>query len=208
MPRRLITELPPQAQVDQIFLATHKQLRPNRNGQLYLQVELADKSGMITGRLWNASDDDFNAFEDGDYVRVEGHTQLYSGSLQLIVSAIDRVEPDPDIDCVAELGGGQKSFESAARESEKGETTIGAHGNGPTPRSALAGETDDSRRVALIVRQSRIGRHGGDKALAGEDHAPVRHTFLVGKKAVHDHGQGARSIPGQEVKINREHLAS
>ena len=90
MPRRLITELPPQAQVDQTFLATHKQLRPNRNGQLYLQVELADKSGMITGRLWNASDDDFNAFEDGDYVRVEGHTQLYSGSLQLIVSAIDR----------------------------------------------------------------------------------------------------------------------
>ena len=66
MPRRLITELPPQAQVDQTFLATHKQLRPNRNGQLYLQVELADKSGMITGRLWNASDDDFNAFEDGD----------------------------------------------------------------------------------------------------------------------------------------------
>jgi 3'-5' exoribonuclease len=93
MPRRLITELPPQAQVDQIFLATHKQRRPHRNGQLYLPVELADKSGMITGRLWNASDDDFNAFEDGDYVRVEGHTQLYSGSLQLIVSSIDRVDP-------------------------------------------------------------------------------------------------------------------
>ncbi|NBX30266.1 HD domain-containing protein [bacterium] len=93
MPRRLITELQPQLQIDQIFLATHKQLRPNRNGQLYLQVDLADKSGAITGRLWNASDDDFNAFEDGDYVRVEGHTQLYSGSLQLIVTAIERVDP-------------------------------------------------------------------------------------------------------------------
>ena len=93
MPRRLITELQPQTQIDQIFLATHKQLRPNRNGQLYLQVDLADKSGAITGRLWNASDDDFNAFEDGDYVRVDGHTQLYSGSLQLIVTAIERVDP-------------------------------------------------------------------------------------------------------------------
>jgi 3'-5' exoribonuclease len=92
MPRRLITELQPQVQVDQVFLATHKQLRPNRNGQLYLQVDLADKSGAITGRLWNASDDDFNAFEDGDYVRVEGHTQLYSGSLQLIFTAIERVD--------------------------------------------------------------------------------------------------------------------
>jgi 3'-5' exoribonuclease len=93
MPRRLITELPAQTQVDQTFLATHKQLRPNRNGQLYLQVELADKSGTITGRLWNASDEDYGAFEDGDYVRVEGHTQLYSGSMQIIVSAIERADP-------------------------------------------------------------------------------------------------------------------
>jgi len=93
MPRRLITELPQQTQVDQVFLATHKQLRPNRNGQLYLQVELADKSGIITGRLWNASDDDYGAFEDGDYVRVEGHTQLYSGSMQIIISAIERADP-------------------------------------------------------------------------------------------------------------------
>ncbi|MFM9013809.1 MAG: OB-fold nucleic acid binding domain-containing protein, partial [Gemmatimonadota bacterium] len=93
MPRRLITELPAQAQIDQTFLATHKQLRPNRNGQLYLQVELADKSGIITGRLWNASDGDFAAFDDGDYVRVEGHTQLYSGALQVIIAAIGRVDP-------------------------------------------------------------------------------------------------------------------
>ncbi len=93
MPRRLISELTPQAAVDQVFLATHKQLRPNRNGQLYLQIDLADKSGTITGRLWNASDADFAAFEDGDYVRVEGHTQLYSGALQIIVAAIERADP-------------------------------------------------------------------------------------------------------------------
>ena len=93
MPRRLITELPPQAAIDQVFLATHKQLRPNRNGQLYLQVELADRSGTVTGRLWNASDADCGGFEDGDYVRVEGHTQLYSGALQIIINAIGRVDP-------------------------------------------------------------------------------------------------------------------
>jgi 3'-5' exoribonuclease len=93
MSRRLITEFQPQVQIDQVFLATHKQLRPNRNGVLYLQVELADKSGSITGRLWNASEADFEAFEDGDYVRVEGNTQLYSGTLQLIVTAIERADP-------------------------------------------------------------------------------------------------------------------
>jgi 3'-5' exoribonuclease len=91
--RRFVTELGPQASVEQVFLATQKQLRPNRNGQLYLQVELADKSGSITGRLWNASDEDFESFDEGDYVRVEGTTQLYSGTLQLIIAAIGRVDP-------------------------------------------------------------------------------------------------------------------
>ena len=93
MARRLISELPAQAKVDQVFLATHKQLRPNRAGQLYLQVDLADKSGSITGRLWNASDADFGCFEDGDYVRVEGSTQLYSGAMQIIITAIERADP-------------------------------------------------------------------------------------------------------------------
>ena len=91
--RKRVTELAAQAQVDQVFLATRKQLRPNRNGQLYLQVELADRSGSITGRMWNASDDDFEAFDDGDFVRVEGAVQLYSGTLQIIVAAIGRVDP-------------------------------------------------------------------------------------------------------------------
>lgn len=91
--RKRVTELAAQANVDQTFLATRKQLRPNRNGQLYLQVELADRSGSITGRMWNASDEDFAAFDEGDYVQAEGTTQLYSGALQIILSSIRRVDP-------------------------------------------------------------------------------------------------------------------
>lgn len=91
--RKRITELAAGGQIDQVFLATRKQLRPNRNGQLYLQVELADRSGSITGRMWNASDEDFEAFDEGDYVRVEGTVQLYTGAMQIIVTAIGRVDP-------------------------------------------------------------------------------------------------------------------
>ena len=91
--RKRITELAAGAQTDQVFLATRKQLRPNRNGQLYLQVELADRSGSITGRMWNASDEDFEAFDEGDFVRVDGTVQLYTGALQIIFTAIGRVDP-------------------------------------------------------------------------------------------------------------------
>ena len=91
--RRRITELAASTQIDQSFLATRKQLRPNRNGQLYLQVELADRSGAITGRMWNASAEDFECFDEGDYVRVDGTVQLYSGALQIIIAAIGRIDP-------------------------------------------------------------------------------------------------------------------
>ncbi|HBB75694.1 MAG TPA: CMP-binding protein, partial [Planctomycetaceae bacterium] len=46
-----------------------------------------------TGRLWNASDADYGAFQDGDFVHVEGHTQLYSGAMQIIIATIERADP-------------------------------------------------------------------------------------------------------------------
>ena len=75
-----------------IFLASEKQLRPNRNGNLYLQLDLADRSGSISARMWNASEQDFRAFENGDYVRITGNTQLFQGSLQLIATSIIKVD--------------------------------------------------------------------------------------------------------------------
>lgn len=88
MQRRFVNELGHQETVDQIFLASQKQLRPNRNGNLYLQVELSDRSGSLSARMWNAADADYRGFEDGDFVRVEGSTQVYQGGLQLIATSI------------------------------------------------------------------------------------------------------------------------
>ncbi len=91
--RKFVTELPPQGSIDQVFLATAKQLRPNRNGQLYMQVELADRTGSVTARMWNAGDMEFTAFDEGEFVRVEGSTQLFQGNLQVIATSIQRVDP-------------------------------------------------------------------------------------------------------------------
>jgi len=92
--RRYVSQLGHQEQVDEIFLASDKQLRPNRNGNYYLQVELSDRTGSIAARLWNASEKNFKSFENGDYVRVEGATQLYQGTMQMIANAISKVSPD------------------------------------------------------------------------------------------------------------------
>src|SRR5689334_3143322 len=94
MPRRYVVEFGHQEAVDQVFLASQKQLRPNRNGNLYLQVELSDRSGSISARMWNATDSDYRAFEDGDFVRVEGTAQVYQGAIQLIATNICRARDD------------------------------------------------------------------------------------------------------------------
>jgi 3'-5' exoribonuclease len=92
--RRYISDLRDKETIDQVFLASDKQLRPNRSGNLYLQVELSDRSGSIGARMWNATERDYRGFENGDYVRVEGSTQVFQGSLQLIASRIRTAGPD------------------------------------------------------------------------------------------------------------------
>ena len=43
--RRYVCQLGHNEQINQVFLASDKQLRPNRNGNLYLQLQLSDRSG-------------------------------------------------------------------------------------------------------------------------------------------------------------------
>jgi 3'-5' exoribonuclease len=93
MARRYINELSHQEAVDQVFVANEKQLRPNRSGNLYLQVDLSDRSGSIAARLWNANDAVYRSFDNGDYVHVSGTAQSYQGSMQIIATKLHKVSP-------------------------------------------------------------------------------------------------------------------
>lgn len=97
MARRYVNELTEQDSVNEIYRVSNKQLRPNRNGDLYLQVDLSDKTGTVTARLWNANETIYQSFENGNYVRVEGKAQVFQGSMQLIAKKIYRV-PDGDVE--------------------------------------------------------------------------------------------------------------
>ena len=94
MSRHFVSQLAHNEPIDQVFMASDKQLRPNRNGNLYLQVDLSDRSGSINARLWNASENDYKSFENGDYVHVDGSTQLFQGNIQLIATRIRKARPD------------------------------------------------------------------------------------------------------------------
>jgi 3'-5' exoribonuclease len=91
--RRFVNQLSEREQIDQVFLVADKQLRANRNGNLYLQLRLMDKTGSLTGMLWNASEQLFNSVGTGNYLRVCGTTQLYNGQLQMIVTRVEPADP-------------------------------------------------------------------------------------------------------------------
>jgi 3'-5' exoribonuclease len=80
--------------IDEIYLVADKQLRANKQGNLYLQLELRDKTGAVGARLWNASENLARVFEPGDHLRVKGKVQLFQGALQVILSHIEPVSGD------------------------------------------------------------------------------------------------------------------
>jgi len=88
--RRFINQLSEREPIDQVFLVADKQMRANRNGNLYLQLRLTDKTGALTGMLWNATDQHFDSVQTGNYLRVQGTSQVHNGQMQIIVT---RIEP-------------------------------------------------------------------------------------------------------------------
>jgi len=93
MARKTVQQLGDGESVDEVYLVTDKQLRANRQGSLYLQVDLRDRTGQITARLWNATEPQFRSFEEGDFLRIRGKVQLFQGSLQMIFSTFERMAP-------------------------------------------------------------------------------------------------------------------
>lgn len=94
MSRHFVNQLGDGDAIDDIFLIADKQLRANRSGNLYIQLELRDRSGGIEARMWNAGEKLFRSFEEGDFLHAKGKVQLFQGSLQVILNQIDPVSAD------------------------------------------------------------------------------------------------------------------
>ena len=88
MDRRFINELSDGEIIEQVFRVSEKQLRTNRNGNLYLQMRLNDRTGSLTAMLWNAKQHHVDSFDNGDYVKVLGTAQLFNGAMQVLCKEI------------------------------------------------------------------------------------------------------------------------
>ena len=78
------------------FLCTRKDIRQGRGGEPFVAMLLQDRTGLVRARIFNEAARLGDEFDSGDFVKVQGRTELYNGRMQLVVENIRRVNPDQD----------------------------------------------------------------------------------------------------------------
>ncbi len=97
MTRQFIEDLKHGDSVEEVYLLSDKQLRANRNADLYLLTALSDRTGTISGLMWNVTEESVADVDSGTFVRVKGKVQIYQGALQIILTLIKPV-PSSELD--------------------------------------------------------------------------------------------------------------
>jgi len=97
MARKFIDALRPGDSLEQPFLVREKQLRAQRNGNFYIDLDLMDRTGSVSAKMWDATQVLFETFAEDDFVMVKARTEVYRKQLQLLVTAIQRIDPG-DVD--------------------------------------------------------------------------------------------------------------
>ena len=97
MARQFVNELRDGDPVEEVYLLADKQLRANRNANLYLLSQLRDKTGLISGLMWNVTEEMVADINAGDFVKIRGKVHKHQGNLQIIVTHI-RQHPSDNID--------------------------------------------------------------------------------------------------------------
>jgi 3'-5' exoribonuclease len=79
--------------VNDLFVVREKQLAYKKDGNPYLTITLADRTGDMKGVAWDNVEKISNGFAAGDHVKVKGHVTEYKGALQLVVTSLSRQDP-------------------------------------------------------------------------------------------------------------------
>ena len=87
-----IATLPQDGIVTFLALVREKELKPKRNGGMYLHLVLADRTGDLDAKAWDCPQETAMLFERDDIVKVRGTIELYNDRPQLIVQRIRRCE--------------------------------------------------------------------------------------------------------------------
>ena len=89
MKSQFISDLADGQAVSSPFLVREKEIRTSaRTGNSWLQLELADRSGTISAKMWDNYAALAETFERDDIVQIRGRVKLYNGRKELTLEQI------------------------------------------------------------------------------------------------------------------------
>jgi 3'-5' exoribonuclease len=88
---RRIGELKSGDTVEQLFMVQSKDLRRTASGSMYVACQLADRTGTIDARWWQATEAAFESMPGHGFIRVKGRAQSHRGVLQLHIESLEAV---------------------------------------------------------------------------------------------------------------------
>jgi 3'-5' exoribonuclease len=79
------------------FVVASKQVKAKKNGEPYLALTLADRTGQIEAKMWDNVEEYLAVFEQDDFIKVKGLINKYKNRFQLTIHKLRRME-EVDID--------------------------------------------------------------------------------------------------------------
>ena len=89
-----VNALPPSGEVTMLAALTEKELRPKRNGGVFLHLKFADRTGEIEGKVWDGPEELAHTVKCNGVVKVRGTIEAYNDKPQLVVSRIRNCQAD------------------------------------------------------------------------------------------------------------------
>jgi 3'-5' exoribonuclease len=79
------------------FVVASKQVKAKKNGEPYLALVLADRTGQIEAKMWDNVEEFIAVFEQDDFLKVKGLVNKYKNRFQLTIHKLRRMQ-EVDID--------------------------------------------------------------------------------------------------------------
>jgi 3'-5' exoribonuclease len=74
------------------FVVASKQVKAKKNGEPYLALTLADRTGQIEAKMWDNVEEFILAFEQDDFLKIKGLVNKYKNRFQLTIHKLRRME--------------------------------------------------------------------------------------------------------------------
>ncbi len=94
MKKMFIKDIKSGDRIDEVFVLSEKTMGQKKDGNNFLNIAIADKTGTIKGVVWDDVNQAASLVQAGDFVHLQGHVSEYRNDLQLVVKKMAPVNAD------------------------------------------------------------------------------------------------------------------